>query len=237
MSEMMVENTVEKYKNVIERSAIFREIDVTKELLCRSEERKYKKGEVIFSPEIYLHGIGIILEGRAKITKKDSDGKTTLLAIREASAIFGVGTVFNGAARYPTLITALSNVKILFISEDALEEIFRKNFICAKNYMRFLSQRIVFLNRKIDAFTAESAEMRLMIFLSDMLDEDGEDIQTVKPEISYKALAQALSISRASLYRVFDSLENEGIISKDDAGIKIEVKKFFYKINTGGKNI
>ena len=78
----------------------------------------------------------------------------------------------------------------------------------ALNYIRFLSGRIQFLNRKIDSFTAPDAEQALLSYLGQKPQGRVEGISMVK-------LCEILNIGRTSLYRVMQQLEDSGKIKRE----------------------
>ena len=84
------------------------------------------------------------------------------------------------------------------------------------SYIAFLSQRIRFLNRKIDSFTAPSAREALLRHLLEIHRDGAAEITG-----GYSQLARTLNIGRASLYRALDALEAEGCIRRDGKCITI----------------
>ena len=79
------------------------------------------------------------------------------------------------------------------------------------SFLAFQSNKIVYLNKKINAFTAGGAERRLSLFL---LDNAVDGVYSA--DVSMSALAEMLDIGRASLYRAFDALESAGCIERRD---------------------
>ena len=86
------------------------------------------------------------------------------------------------------------------------------------NLIKFLSDRVTFLNSKIDCVTGGSAERRLVMFLKNSSANNNGEIEI---GMSMTALAHALDIGRASLYRILSSLEKKGLI-------KTEPKKIIF---------
>ena len=82
-----------------------------------------------------------------------------------------------------------------------------------------MSRKIVFLNKKISTLTAGTTEKKLALFLAEN-QHDGEFSQ----RISMTAIAEILSVGRASLYRALDSLEAEGLIHRNGKSIFIPDK-------------
>ena len=73
-----------------------------------------------------------------------------------------------------------------------------------------LSQRIRFLNGKIDAFAAPSAREGLYRHLLAVQREGRAEIPG-----GYSRLARDLNMGRASLYRSLEGLEREGLIRRE----------------------
>jgi CRP-like cAMP-binding protein len=80
------------------------------------------------------------------------------------------------------------------------------------SYVRFLTRRIQFLNRKIRYLTAGSAEQRLALYLLSEIPEEGVPVRL---EISAVSLADLLDLGRASLYRAMDRLSEDGFLVRN----------------------
>lgn len=95
------------------------------------------------------------------------------------------------------------------IEPEAVRRLLEESRPFREHYISFLTGRIRFLNQKIGYLTAGSAEFKLSHYLLSL----GE-YQTVVLPISMSALAEMLDLGRASLYRAFDTLTEDGFISK-----------------------
>ena len=83
-------------------------------------------------------------------------------------------------------------------------------------YIAFLAQKTLYLNQKISCLTAGSAEQKLAYWLD--ANASGDIVQT---QIPMNALCTMLDIGRASLYRAFDKLEQEGFIIREQKTVRI----------------
>lgn len=175
--------------------------------------RQYRRGEAVYRSEDYQHAVGLILRGSVTVTGC-TGGKHALLMNRLGKGdAFGVAALFgNEGDTYVTEITAQSDTDILFLSQDCMSELFIRFPVLAENYIRFLSDRIRFLNRKIAALTDGNATSRLYQYLLTHRTEQGE----LQLPDSMAALARTLNMGRSSLYRSLDALVNEGILEKHD---------------------
>ena len=82
--------------------------------------------------------------------------------------------------------------------------------VIAVNYISFLSDRIRFLNRRIDAFSAGSAVQKLYEYLAEMT--DGE--KSVTLSFGMAELARRLKMGRSSLYRSLEVLQENGLVTR-----------------------
>ena len=99
--------------------------------------------------------------------------------------------------------------------ERAIKQLLEEDHAFLYQYLGFLSGRIRYLNRKIGYLTAGSAERRLALYLASL----GE--KTVRLAESISALSELLDVGRASLYRAFDKLTDDGFIAKDGRTIHL----------------
>ncbi len=179
--------------------------------------RQYTSGSIIQSAKSPVDGIAVIVSGTAEVLSSTSDAAIRLRTM-EKNALFGVATLYRKDPRYATVIRAVTNTELLILPEAAVKELLRVNSKIAENYISFLSERICFLNRKLSAFTAGSADAKLAAYLSD-LPKDADGTLTLSTSLS--ALADALGMGRASLYRALDKFESDGLIRRNGKNIVI----------------
>ena len=175
---------------------------------CTAAE--YEKNEVVYDKTSFYRSLGIVLEGRLRVTKENADKRPIVMSTLQRGAIFGAAALFNSEPEYATKITAIERSRVLFLPQRLVKRMIEREPDIAENYIRYLSERILFLNRKIYFLTAGTAEQRLAGFLLDNL-AVGEFSEM---PMTMHRLADALNMSRASLYRAFDELTASGAVSK-----------------------
>ena len=168
----------------------------------------YAPSESICEPQTLLRKIGIILKGSAIVLSADSDRKVLLRRFSPGD-IFGVSSVFSDESEFVSRISAKSACTVAFIDAPSLSLLLENDKAVLYNYIGFLSDRIRFLNWKIKFFTSGTAERRLALYL-DSFPED-----SFKIDESMSAVADMLDIGRASLYRAFDRLTEDGFIRRE----------------------
>lgn len=205
-------------KNIIFKNAV--DANVAKYIPSESFYFKdFAADEEICSPSTETVPVGIIVSGKASISSADG-GRNVLLRTIGAGAVFGISTLYSEDETFPTKIYAKQHSKILFIEPSALRALIENDKEAMKGYMTFLNGRIIYLNKKINAFTAGSAERRVALFLA-----DNETDGVYSSDVSLTALSDMLDIGRASLYRAFDRLEESGFIERAEKTIIIKDKR------------
>lgn len=172
--------------------------------------KSFEKGELVYGTRDFSRSLGIILGGRLRVTKNNADGHAMLMSTLTPGSLFGAAALFNEESEYATDITALEGSRIVFFTQKLMQRMIRREPGIAENYIRYLSDRILFLNKKMYFLTAGTAEQRLCSFLLDNIPQ-GSGAELPMP---LNKLAGALNISRASLYRAFDTLTQSGAITK-----------------------
>ena len=217
------------YENLILSQNLFVNCDqrlTEKLILSDGKLFSFRSGEEMkadFSP-----AVGILLSGRGVIYSADKDRSTILRFIAPGNMI-GVAGIF--AATPPdtrTLACGDGKSEMFFIRKESFEKLLESDHVFRSNLVAFLADRISFLNSKINYVTAGSAERKLAMFIKNSpCTDDG----SVNLGMSMTALAHALDLSRASLYRAFDSLEKCGAIRREGKFIAVISQKKLNDIN------
>ena len=101
--------------------------------------------------------------------------------------------------------------------EEILKYIFEKYPKTSLNYITFLTEKVRFLNKKLNLLSCQSAEETVYSYLSNISDSEGD----AKIPVSMTLLSKMLGLGRATLYRCFDALEKEGKITRENNSIKV----------------
>lgn len=188
--------------------------EILKDVLKNHAEIKsFKKGETVFSEENFIPCVCVILEGSAIVKK----GGTVISHLKKYD-LYGAAFLYNDISVFRNTVTALTTLSVAVLSKDGTDVLLKSDPDFSLGYIKYLSHRVTFLNDKIEGYTAQSAEEKLMRYL-----KKNSENQNGKCEIavSMKELSSVLCISRASLYRVLDSLEQSGKIRREDKKIFI----------------
>lgn len=178
---------------------------------CRTVS--FSDGEIILAPQNEKKAAGVILGGSAVVRTPNPTHKA-LLRILECGSMFGIANLFSDEP-YVSEIRAHGACRVFMISEEAIRHLLENDSAFLYRYLAFLSGRIRFLNRKIGYLTAGSAERRLALYLVSL----GRD--SVRLDASISSLSELLDVGRASLYRAFDRLTEDGFLIKDGRNLTL----------------
>lgn len=170
--------------------------------------------------ELYKNGVlGIIINGKATVKRLNDVGDSITIRSISSGELFGSASVFGGWKDGMSSIIADTQCDIIYISEEKFCEIIKLFPQVSLNYITYLSDRIRFLNHKLDAFTANSTEERLYEFLLSQADNNG----SVVLPYGLSELSRRLNVGRTSIYRDISSLESKGLLNRN--GHNFNIKK------------
>jgi len=168
----------------------------------------YEKDQVIFERTTNARALAVILYGSCLVTKESETGRMPMSVLKQLD-LFGAAALFHHEPDYVARVAASESTWVLLIPEDALKSMMKKDFRIVENYLDYLTARIRFLSERLDGFLPQSVEDRVLRHISSHA-ENG----VYRSEWSVSALADALRISRTTLYRAIDKLVSEGKIER-----------------------
>lgn len=201
-------------RELVRESFLFREVPEEALDFCleRSGEEQAQRGAELYTPARFRRCLGLVLSGKVRVTRGD-----LFVGVLFKGDWFGAAALFNDREEFPSTLTALAECRVLFFPQDTVAELMERWPRAGANYVRYLSGRIGFLSDRLNSLAAGTAEEKVEQFLLRGADGDG------RVKASATAIAQALGLGRASVYRAFDSLEQRGVLSR--AGKEIRVKR------------
>ncbi len=174
-----------------------------------SEER-YSQGDIMQNNKTSCK-IGILVKGKA-IIKSGDDG--VIIRKLNSNDIYGAACLFD-PPKHLTVVKAVTDCTVITMNKEFVEGCISEEKGISINYIEFLAKKISFLNTKINAYTAKSAENKLYTYLLQLPRED----RVIDLMVDMSTIAKMIGIGRATLYRAFEKLENSGTITKHDKKI------------------
>ena len=127
-------------------------------LASAPDPTRFARGEQLLSPGSTKRALGFLLEGSALVTR---GGAGVAMSRLTPGAAFGMATLFASGEPFPNEIRAETACTALFLPQQWVAEMIGREARFAFNYIALLSERILFLNRRIDTFTAGDVPQRL----------------------------------------------------------------------------
>ena len=192
--------------------------------------KTYKKGQFIsdfFDGEYYL---GVIKTGEVSVYCISSDGNEVNMTILKKGDVFGIANIFEDEP-LDTVLKCKSDVSVTFYPKKYFVEMMKMDNNISLEYLRYCNRKIQFLLKKIEFLNIQSSKKKI---IEHLLEKNSED-DIVLLECSKEELSKILSISRASLYRELQSLQNENCLEFNKSTIKIlnkeKLKQILYEID------
>jgi len=210
----MIKRSVMNRIDILSKNSLFSPVGREKlSFICEKYcyDKTFPKGKTVFSKNTSEKYIGIIADGTASVKKEH-----IVINHLEAGDIFGAVTLYNDCEEFVNDIVAQTECTVVFISKEGVDSLISRSPEFAKRYIKYLSQRIYFLNGKIEEYTAPSAKGKLLAYLERNAD-GGRCVLSGK----MTELSRQLNLSRASLYRALDELCADGKIEKDGDTISL----------------
>lgn len=172
--------------------------------------RQYRRSDLIYAGRHFDRALGVLLSGRIRVLRTALDGHQLSVSTQLPGAAFGMAVLFSQAEEFATQLHCETSCEVLFLREAFLRKLMQQEFTIAENYIRYLSSRIAFLNSKIAGLSAGDSVHKLAQWLLERAQDN-----LVSPLPPMARLASELNLSRASLYRAMDTLEQSGAIRRD----------------------
>ena len=163
----------------------------------------YRPGETVVEAGEQFSAIGLVTEGCLAITRQ-GERRPVIHRTLGPGEVFGVSSLFGNGEGFPTTVTAREPTTVLFLEEAEVHDLLATYPRAAEAYITLLTKKIRFLNERLDTLAGRSAEERVASYL---LSHAGSVLPYTK-----SALASLLGLGRASLYRILELFEENGLI-------------------------
>ena len=197
---------------MVKKSALFAGLDAktTEKMLSDPSvsTETYSQGAYLMRKDDPVHRLGILTRGQAVAERRSKDGMMHMSRL-DPPDLFGAASLFNDQGVFVLDIRCVTDCEAILIPEETLMRWFGESQSVLRNYLRYLSKRIRFLNHRLDALSKNTVPAKLM---SHFLSVECRGVIRVK---SYTELAESLCLSRATLYRALDSLCKENKIRRE----------------------
>lgn len=212
---------MEKMIAVIRNVPIFSglEGDEIDAVLRIAVERRFSRGELIFSDGDLADGFYVVAEGKVKVFKMSFDGKEQILHIFGPGEPFGEVPVFSGKS-FPASAQAIAASRLVFFPRKAMIDLLAEKPALALNMLAVMSMRLRQFTVQIENLSLKEVPERLASYLMYLAREkDAED--TVRLDISKGHLASLLGTIPETLSRIFAKMSGDELIEVNGREIRL----------------
>lgn len=209
---------IKDYVHILIGVNLFRNIEeneLVHILTCLSPRiHNFSKQEMITMEGNEFQGIGIVVEGQAKITKNNEAGERIIISQIGIGDVFGEMIAFSGVNRWPATVIADTDCKIMFLRPDAIINHCQNMCVGHKqlllNMLSIVSNKALMLNRKVHYLSIKSMRGKLSKFFMEEYAKHNKTMFDI--DFNRNELAEFLHVSRPSMSRELARMKDEGII-------------------------
>lgn len=202
----------EEIKAFLRRVPLFSDLTEAQfeQLAAGSARRSYPKGRTIVSEGEPSQSMYILLAGRAKVQRSDSEGKEVILAVLGSGEYFGEMSLIDDSPRSASVIT-LESCEFIAVGKDAFKAMLSQSPEMAMSVMRGLVARLREADKKIETLALLDVYGRVARVLLDFSEQVGGE-RVVKNRLPRQDIAKMIGASREMVSRVMKGLEVDGYI-------------------------
>lgn len=179
-------------------------------LAVGSQRRSYPRSKTIVAEGEVSQTLFIMLSGRAKVQRSDSEGKEVILAVIGSGEFFGEMSLIDDEPRSASVIT-LEGCELLSIRKENFLAILNQSPETCLAVMHGLVRRLRSADRKIETLAlldVYGRVARVLLESSEVI--DGQRV--VRNRLPRQQIAKMVGASREMVSRVMKGLETEGFI-------------------------
>lgn len=203
----------------LRRVPLFRDLteDVLEEVGRAFVERRYDRGQVIFSEEETGQTMYLVVSGRVKVSRWLVSGREVILAFHPAGDYFGEMALIDGKTE-PATVTAVTASVILSLDRARFLEMLRRPPF-ALALLQELCKRCRDAWKQIELLTHEAAESRVRMVLHHLCEQSGvatPEGTRIDVPITHRELASIAGVSRETVTRVLGVLIEHKVVHVGD---------------------
>lgn len=180
-------------------------------LAAGSVRRNFPRGRTIVAEGEPSQSLYILLSGRAKVQRSDTEGKEVILSVLTAGECFGEMSLIDDAPRSASVIT-LESSDFMSIAKDSFKSVLVSSPEISLRIMKGLVKRLREADKKIETLALLDVYGRVARVLLDFSEPVGND-RIVKNKLPRQEIAKMIGASREMVSRVMKGLETEGYIT------------------------
>ena len=179
-------------------------------LAAGSVRRNFPRGRVIVTEGEPSQSLYILLSGRAKVQRSDTEGKEVILAVIGPGECFGEMSLIDDSPRSASVIT-IDTSDFMAINKESFKSMMLSSPEMSLRIMAGLVRRLREADKKIETLALLDVYGRVARVLLDMSEKVGEE-RMIRSRLPRQEIAKMIGASREMVSRVMKGLETEGYI-------------------------
>ena len=164
--------------------------------------RIYKEGEYIARQGDACRSLFILMKGNVKTQMENAEGKQLTIDWIKAPDILAPAFIYASENRFPVNVEATELCEVLVMDRARFEAFMHAQPAVMRNFIAIISDRSLFLSRKLNEFALQSLKSRLLNY-----------VQMHGGIHNQQEVAFILGVARPSLARALSELIAEGKIT------------------------
>lgn len=181
-----------------------------RQLMRQSTVRACKRNDIVFLEDDPYAGLYLVLSGRVKAFKTNSEGKEQIIHLLGPRELFADVPLFTGGP-YPVTAQALEDTRLLFIPRQAFVDLLHGNPEICMRMLGAFAKRMRQLVNLVESLSLKEVTARLARYLVEEAKRTSQSTLTLP--ISKANLAAFLGTIPETLSRSLHELENRGFVS------------------------
>jgi CRP/FNR family cyclic AMP-dependent transcriptional regulator len=179
-------------------------------LAAGSVRRSFPRGRSIVAEGETSQSFYLLLSGRAKVQRSDSEGKEVILAILGPGEFFGEMSLIDDAPRSASVIT-IEPCDFIAVNKESFKAMLASSTDMCLAIMRGIVRRLREADKKIETLALMDVYGRVARVLLDFSETVGGE-RVVKGKLPRQEIAKMIGASREMVSRVMKGLEVDGFI-------------------------
>lgn len=180
---------------------------------------KYKKNSIIHFDSEKCLKVEILVSGRVVVNRIDEDGN--LLNVTEfiRDDLIGGNLIFSKNPYYPMTVETYTDSELLEIDKNLLFMLLSENVNFLRIFLELISDNAMMLGDKIKHYVSKTIRQSLLSYFD--YESKKQNTNIIKLNITKKALAEKIGVSRTSISRELAKMKAEALIDYYKNQIKL----------------
>lgn len=168
---------------------------------------QYAPGHLLALQGSPCRSLLLLCSGSLTACMTNAEGKELKIETLKAPEVLAPAFVYGSENRFPVTLKAETACTVWSLSRERFLDIMEKDAAVLRNFLRLISDRSLFLSRKLNEFALQSLSTRVLSFL-----KCNRTIQNIQD------VAFIMGVARPSLSRALSLLVEQGQVRKEGSG-------------------